>query len=250
MKRAALVLALLPQAVSATGVLNVLLGLTAVLSAIVTPASITLSEPGTTLTSATATCTGRGGSPGYTYAWSWASGGSGITINAASNAATTFTVGAPVVNTTYSGTAQCTVTDIRPKSAVSSGVPISLTRIPLFPPSLGSATLVAGGVTVGPNTYYGYFPAVSIGTLSPSTDYNGYTVQEIYWTTNGSTTQLILAVGQSASNSTYITDLSINGTLYATASAGYTYSGGAGIWTWTGVSDPFSPGSSYPVLYY
>ena len=64
-----------------------------------------------TITSGSVTVTATGGTPGYTYAWTWLSGGSGITINSATSATTTFD-GTNAFNGTHkTGTARCTITD-------------------------------------------------------------------------------------------------------------------------------------------
>lgn len=69
---------------------------------------------GGTLTVSTAACTATaaGGTlSGYAYAWTWLSGGSGMTINSASSAATTFSGTSMTQSDSRSGTARCTVTD-------------------------------------------------------------------------------------------------------------------------------------------
>lgn len=248
MKRVAqaLLLALLTQRAFASGMLNILLaGSIAILSSSASPTSLTYSYPSATLTSASTTCTGKGGIPPYTYGWSWASGGASIGIDSATSATTAFTVSAAAVNTTYSGVAQCQVTDARPvPSPYSNGVSVSLTRIPLLPPSEGTATLVAG--SSAPDV--GYSSGLGIGSLSPSTDYNGFAVTAILCVTSDDV--LTLVVTQPSSNSGYVTTLSLNGTLLATSSATYTYSSPHGTWSWSSTPCPFTSGDSYPVLYY
>jgi hypothetical protein len=55
------------------------------------------------------TCTATGGSgAAKTFAWTWASGGTSITIDAASSATTTFRI---TTGTERTGTARCTVSD-------------------------------------------------------------------------------------------------------------------------------------------
>jgi hypothetical protein len=240
-----ILLALLPRVARAGGVLNILLaGAIAVLSSSASPTAITYSNPSATLTSASTTCTGKGGIPPYVYGWSWASGGAGISIGSSASATTNFTVSGAVANTTYSGVAQCLVSDARPISAPYADVSVSLTRIPLLPPSAGTATLVAGFSS--PNLT-GYSTSIGIGSLSPSTDYNGHGVPSLLCDSSSGT--LSLDVFLPSSNSGYVTGLSINGTLYLTSSATYSYTGAAGIWTWT-TSCPLSSGGSYPVFYY
>lgn len=237
-------LALIPRAVFAGGVLNVLLaGAIAVLTVSSSPTSISYSYPAASFTSGSTTCSGHGGIPPYTYGWSWASGGTSISINSPSGASTSFTVSGAAVNTTYSGVAQCRATDARPVSSPYADVSISLTRIPLLPPSAGSATLVAGSAS----GYAGYNTSLSIGSLSSTTDYSGYSVRAIYCS---SAAKLIVDVGQPSSNSGYITDVSVNGTVYPTSGASYSYLTSYGEWTWTGSGCPFVSGNSYPVFYY
>lgn len=222
---------LLPRTALATGILNVLLaGSIQFLTASASPTSITLSAPGSTLTSSSTTCSGHGGIPPYTaYAWSFASGGSGITINSASSASTSFTVAGATVNTTYSGVAQCTATDSRPvTSPNSSGVSVSISRTPLLPPSVGTATLT--GAISGPYTGYSVDPAYgTFGSLSPSVDFNGNTAAALICA--GGTT-MVLAITQPSSNATYITNLNVNGAVFPQSSATYGYSSPYGTWQW------------------
>ena len=241
-------LALLPRAAFAGGVLNILLaGAVAALLASASPSSITYNHPGATFTSgSSATCAGHGGFPPYTYGWSWASGGASISIDSASSAATTFTVTGAALNTTYSGVAQCRATDSRPlPSLYSGGVSISLTRIPLLPPAVGVATLVGAGS----GSYFGYSNTASygfFGSLSPSTDYSGYAVNALFC---AGTANLLLQIQQPSSNSSYITDLSVNGTLFPTSGAAYGYTSPNGTWSWPTGSCSLTAGSN-SVYYY
>lgn len=245
--------ALLPQAALAGGVLNILLaGAIQYLTASASPTSITYSFPSATLTSSSTTCSGHGGIPPYSYGWSWASGGASIGINSASSAITSFTVTGAAVNTTYSGVAQCAATDARPvTSPFSSGVSVSLTRIPLLPPSVGSATLTGG--TDGSSYGYSGIAGDLFGSLSPSTDYNGRFVEALYCGNSG-TGPLSLSIDQPSSNSSYFNTISINGVHgllnLGSVTASYSYSSPYGTWIWSSIACPFSLGSGTPVLYY
>lgn len=64
------------------------------------------------VTTASCTVTASGGTgSGYTYAWTWISGGTSMTINSPSAAATTFTGNTMAQVDSRIGTARCTVTD-------------------------------------------------------------------------------------------------------------------------------------------
>lgn len=86
------------------------------LSVVASPTSIyklktTATSSASTVVSGTCTATAGGGTgSGYTYAWTWLSGGSGISIDSASSAATTFT-GASMAIGQRTGVARCTATD-------------------------------------------------------------------------------------------------------------------------------------------
>lgn len=82
---------------------------TAVVAA-VSPSSETSSSVAANQTTGISTVTASNGSGAYTYAWAWASGGAGLIINSPSAAATSFS-GNGLVTGSYSGVAQCTVTD-------------------------------------------------------------------------------------------------------------------------------------------
>ena len=245
-KKLAVLLSVLPKVALAGGVLNILLaGAIATLTVSASPSSITYAFPSANLTSSSATCTGAGGVPPYSYAWSWASGGTGIIINSASSSSTSFTVTGATVNSTYTGTAHCTATDMRPVTSPFSGVvSISMSRIPLLPPFVGTATMVAGQAA----SETGYDTnAQTIGSLSPSTDYNGNPVAGVFCHTGS----LTLEIPQLPPNQFYITTLSVNGTLYAESSASFSYTAPYATWTWTSAAScPFINGSSYPVYYY
>lgn len=238
-------LGILPSVALASGVLDVLIGGSILpLTSSASPTSLSYTAPGATLTTGSTTCAGHGGVVPYGFGWSWGTGGSGITINSASSATTSFTVSSAAVNTTYSGTAQCLVTDARPATAPYSDVSVSLTRIPLLPPSLGTASLVAGSNA----NFTGYSQTLAIGSLSPSTDYNGNFVYTIEC--QPAVDLLYLVVSQPSSNSTYVTGLNINGTTYLTSAATYTYNSTLGQWEWGATPCPMTSGNTYPVYYY
>lgn len=75
------------------------------------PATQFASGIGTTQTTGISTVTASGGSGSYSYAWTWSSGGTNLTINSPSSAATTFKGSGMVAGDTYSGVARCVVTD-------------------------------------------------------------------------------------------------------------------------------------------
>lgn len=240
----AALLTLCAQEAFATGILNVLLAAGILpLTSSVSPTSVTYDYPAASFTSSSTTCSGAGGAAPYTYAWSFASGGTGITITNPSSATTSFSGSGIPVNTTYSGVAQCQVTDLRGYTSPYSDFSVSLSHIPLLPPSLGTATLVAAQNFSAIGYYSG-----SYGSLSPAVDYNGNTVTELRCTvsTGG---YLYLRITQPSSDQTYITALSINGILYAESSATYSFTGTSGLWAWN-ISCPMVSGNTYNVFYY
>lgn len=81
------------------------------LGAVVTPGSATASVSGATATTNTVTVTPTGGTAPYTYAWTFTAGGTGITTDASTSAATTFSSTGLAEDEERTGTARCRVTD-------------------------------------------------------------------------------------------------------------------------------------------
>jgi len=77
----------------------------------ISPQAVSSSGTATTQNTPSTTVTPTGGSGLFTFAWVWASGGAGITINDPNSATSNFTATGMTQGDTYSGLAQCTVTD-------------------------------------------------------------------------------------------------------------------------------------------
>lgn len=80
-------------------------------------------------TTASVTTSASGGTAPYTYAWAWDSGGSGITIDSATSATTTFSVTGMAVDEIRTGYAICTVTDNVSNVADSNTVYVYIERV-------------------------------------------------------------------------------------------------------------------------
>lgn len=84
---------------------------TVALTASASPTTLSVTGASASESTGSTTVSASGGQAPYSFDWTWQTGGSGISINAASSATTSFTsIGLPAGNT-YSGTALCTVTD-------------------------------------------------------------------------------------------------------------------------------------------
>lgn len=90
-----------------TYVCNIVSALTVVMA----PSTQTSTDSALNQTTGIATALVTGGTAFYTYAWTWASGGTGITINSPSAAGTSFSASGMTWGQSFSGLAQCLVTD-------------------------------------------------------------------------------------------------------------------------------------------
>lgn len=208
-------------------------------SASVSPSSQTSSADAATQTTGTSTVTASGGSGTYGYSWTWISGGSGISINDPSSAATNFTASGMTLGDTYSGVAQCTVTDTYGQTAQAS-VSVSISYTPIGSAIIRFGYSSASGPPPSPTfQFYGYLSgttgsvvsqSISIGTLSAAnttgeTPYGGSTTT--YTTT--------LAINASSNpGASYFTTMNTPFGNLTSASASYSYSGGVATWTWNG----------------
>jgi hypothetical protein len=125
------------------------------LAIFVVPGSAEVSTFGAAATTSSVTVTATGGTPGYTYAWTFTAGGTGITIDSPTSAATTFSASSMDEGDSFSGTARCTVTDSA-AGVVEISVSVAIRR--LFTVTLldrtisssgGSMSAASSSVTIG-----------------------------------------------------------------------------------------------------
>jgi hypothetical protein len=90
-----------------TYVCNIVSALTVVMA----PSTQTATDSAFAQTTGISTALATGGTAFYTYAWTWASGGAGITINSPTTAGTSFSASGMSWGQSFTGVAQCTVTD-------------------------------------------------------------------------------------------------------------------------------------------
>ena len=134
----------------------------------ISPASIALTGTGSNILTQAAMASvspGSGKAP-YTYAWSWHSGGTGITIDTAASATTAFTATGILPGQTFSGTAQCAVTDSF-GTTVNALIPISITCATLVTMSVSSTSQVVNGATAVLIT--GFVTGTAAGGVGPYT---------------------------------------------------------------------------------
>jgi len=136
------------------------------LTATVAPSSVSKTDTGTSITTASVTVTAAGGTAPYTYSWVRTSGSTSITATSSTAATTTFTGSSLASGSTYSAVFTCTVTDAAAatKTAV---VSVEITRVAMTasasPTTLSKtgsdATLTTASTTVtasGGTTPYTY----------------------------------------------------------------------------------------------
>jgi hypothetical protein len=136
------------------------------LTATVAPSSVSKTDTGTTIVTASVTVTAAGGTAPYTYSWVRTSGSTSITATSSTAATTTFTGSSLASGSTYSAVFTCTVTDAAAatKTAV---VSVEITRVAMTasasPTTLSktgsAATLTTASTTVtasGGTTPYTY----------------------------------------------------------------------------------------------
>jgi len=128
------------------------------LTATVAPSSVSKTDTGATIVTASVTVTAAGGTPGYTYSWARTSGSTSITATSSTAATTTFTGSSLASGSTYSAVFTCTVTDsaAATKTAI---VSVEITRVAMTasasPSTLSktgtAATLTTASTTVTPS---------------------------------------------------------------------------------------------------
>lgn len=133
--------------------------------ALVSPLSLSVTGAAAAESTGGATVSVLGGSGSYTYAWTWLSGGAGITINAPTANVTNFSATALAPGQTFSGIAQCVVTDTVSHLTTSCAVPVSLIRVSLPVATPTPPTIVASGASA--NVTSGQEQAIGSGGGSP-----------------------------------------------------------------------------------
>ena len=154
------------------------------LGALVTPGSASAITSTASATTGSVTVTATGGTPGYTYAWTFTAGGTGITIDSPTSAATTFSAAGMTEGDSLSGTARCRVTDSA-AAEFDVEVTVSIARffaITLLPTqtvssSGGSMSAASSSYTIGSSGMINVnAPAVSYPWIDPAgdpADYDG-----------------------------------------------------------------------------
>lgn len=198
-------------------------------TASISPSSVSSSGTATSQTTGSLTVSASGGSGLYSYDWAWISGGAGLAITAPNAPATTFQGNGMTPGNTYSGTVQCTITDAYNQQTTVQGT-VSITC------QLPAGGTYSGSVTSGYNsgsTALGYQQG-SIGAVSPTTDSNGRTIQDLYYiydTGSGDYYNVLSIAGFSSDpGQTYFSTLTIQGTGYSSSSMSYSYSAGVATW--------------------
>lgn len=111
-------------------------------------------------------------------------------------------------------------------------------------------TMVAGQVSFGHGITTTGFSAGLFGTLTPSTDLNGNTIQAMDNQSAGGGVFNVTIDAASNPGSTYFTSVTFTGTggaTFLTSAASYGYSGGQATWSWSAGSAYLSNGSAYTV---
>lgn len=209
-------------------------------SASVSPETLSSNGTATSQTTGAATVSASGGSGSYTYEWAWQSGGAGIGINSPAANATSFTASGMTPGDTYSGVAQCTVTDgYGQQTIVTVGVSIAC---------------VALSLVAAENTYEGEFPFIGYieggaGSLTPDTLSDGRQVVGL-GELDSASIYLEIVGFPSNPGATYIETMTINGATYYGSSATFSASGAGETWscqwTWPKQND-LTIGTTYPV---
>lgn len=204
-------------------------------SASVSPDSQSSSGTATSQTTGISTVTASGGSGSYTYSWGWISGGTNLAINSLNSAATSFTGSGMAQGNTYSGTAQCTITDgYGQQTYVSVTVEIECT----LPPQSNFS------ITAGAQSFFVGYEQGGFGSIT-NPDLNGGAV--LYSLVDDTAPAVILEIeGESAAPaSDFFTSLVTNGNTFTASSASYTSDGNTATWSWSG-SAGFVEGDTYP----
>lgn len=195
-------------------------------SASVSPGSLD-PTPSTAATQSTGTCTvsASGGSGTYTYAWTWQSGGGSIAINSPSSATTSFTGSGMVGGNTYSGTAQCIVTDAYGQTAT---VTVSVSIVCQLAPL--NFTITAGTHS-GASSFTGY--SGSTGSISGNALPGGQSVSAIYYTGTSPANNVVSITGFSSDpGASFFFSVVANGLTLDTSTATHTFTGTTASWTW------------------
>ena len=199
----------------------------------VSPSALDASGTATTQTTGAATATPSGGAAPYIYTWSWITGGSGLTINSVTAAATTVTGAGMTRGDNYTGTLQCQVQDAYGQQATAS------TSVDIVCDYIGSALITSGVLDARFGAVlYGY-ESGEVGALVNSSIPAGTLFAAVTVLDGGAyTTYLEISAASDPTQSYFSTLVTFVGSQYnlSTSSAAYTYSGGVAQWAWSGVN--------------
>lgn len=209
----------------------------------VSPDSASTTGTGTTQTTNAVTATPSGGEGPYTIVWEIVSGPFTL-VSSSASATNSFQCAGMTPGNEYTGTARVHATDQLGQSSSYADVPLSATCT--NPQYVGS--LLAGDTTIGYDTIIGYYPAYSVGSLAPSTDYYGKSFVGVAYTAGpgGAGFSVEIYGFSSDPGKSYFNNIVAGSSTYDTATATYSYASGYATWTWGG-SSPFGAGETYPI---
>lgn len=176
------------------------------LSASAAPPAQTSAGTATSQNTGSSSVTVLGGSGSYTYAWTWLTGGTGLTINAPSLATTNFTGAAMTPGNTYSGTAQCLVTDTISTNTTTCQVTVSITCYGTLSASCSPSSTSVTGASASETT--------GSVTVTPSGGSGSYTYS---WTWQSGGAGIAITASTSATTNFTGSGLSAGQTLTGTA---------------------------------
>lgn len=212
-------------------------------SASSSPSSQSSTGQATTQTTGVSTVSASGGSGTYSYAWSWASGGGNLSINSISSAATSFTASGMTAGNTYSGVAQCKVTDGYGQTttctvSVSVSCVISTWDFDITGAYQGSGEGETFGYAQG-----GYGSGTGL-TL------DGYTITTVATLLVAGAFALYISGFSASPGAGYFNKLTFNGTVLEASAATFSYDDGVATWFWTlsAGSGPWNTSGSTPFV--
>lgn len=200
-------------------------GISTTLNGSASPSSITKTDTGATIVTASTTVTPTGGTTPYTYAWTRISGSTSISATSATSATTTFTGTSLASGTTYSAVFRCTITDnvaatktvdvnveIIRQGMTASASPTSIYKVGPTASQTTTSTTVTPAGGVSPYTYSWAFVSGDTLTITSPTAA----------TTTFSITGLIVGDSRTATYRCTVTDSTSGTALTATADVNVT----------------------------